>query len=235
MSRVLIVGDLHCPADHPKYLKFCKDLYRKWKCTSVIFIGDIVDWHSVSFHAHNPELPAPKDEYELSMKCVQRWYKAFPKATVTIGNHDDRLIRKAGSADIPEFFLRKYQDIWQTPGWNWVHETIVDKVYYYHGIGSGGLYPAFNKCRQLGMSVVSGHTHAAAGIWWTASPLSRFFGMNVGCGVDNEAMQMEYGRNFARKPIVSAGVVLDGTPYHEICPIGMGEKYAKDRKAKNEI
>jgi len=227
MSNVLVIGDTHEPASHPRYLDFCLDLYEEWDCNRVVHIGDIVDWSSITFHARNPSLPSPKDEYELAMACVQRWHKAFPKLTLTIGNHDERIIRKAGSVDIPDFFLRKYKDIWKTPKWDWVHETIIDGVYYYHGIGSGGLYPAFNKCRQLGMSVVSGHTHSAAGIWWTASPLSRFFGMNVGCGVDNDALQMDYGKHFARKPIISAGVVLDGVPYHEICPIGTGEKYSR--------
>lgn len=227
MSRILIIGDSHCPADHPKYLDFCLDLYDEWGCGEVIHIGDVVDFNSISFHAKNPELSGPKDEYELALECVQKWYKYFPKLTVTIGNHDERTFRKAASVDIPAFFLRDYNEIWKTPGWNWAYDTIVDDIYYYHGTGNGGLYPAFNKARSMGMSVVSGHTHAAAGIWWSASPLQRFFGMNVGCGIDVDQLAFDYGRHYPRKPIISVGVVLDGMPYLEVCPIGKGEKYYK--------
>jgi len=230
MRRILLVGDTHEPCCHKNYLRFCLDLYKEWDCNAVIHIGDVVDMNSISFHAKNPELPGPKDEYKLALDCVQKWYKAFPNLTITKGNHDERGFRRAASVDVPAFFLRDYNEIWKTPDWNWVDDVIIDRVYYYHGTGSGGLYPSFNKARSMGMSVVSGHTHAAAGIWWSASPLQRFFGMNVGCGIDVDQLAFDYGRHYSRKPIVSAGVVLDGMPYLEICPIGKGEKYHKGNK-----
>ena len=40
--------------------------------------------------------------------------------------------------------------------------------------------------------------------------------MNVGCGVDREHIAMAYGSNFLKKPIVSAGVVIDGHPFLEL-------------------
>ncbi len=227
MSRVLIIGDTHCPAEHPRYMQFCLDLQKEWQCDRVVHIGDLIDMNSISFHAKNPELPSPKSEYELALQCVQRWYKAFPNLTVTIGNHCERAFRKAASVDIPAFFLRDYNEIWKTPKWKWVYSTIIDDVYYTHGTGTGGMYPSFIRARNMGMSVCSGHAHSAAGIWWTASPKSRFFGMNVGSGIDVDQMAFDYGRGYTRKPIVSAGIILDGIPYHEICPIGKGERYAK--------
>jgi hypothetical protein len=75
------------------------------------------------------------------------------------------------------------------------------------------------------MSVVMGHNHAASGIYHTANPQKRIFGMDVGCGIDVKAFQFAYGKHSARRPIVSAGLILDGIPYHEIAPIGKGEKY----------
>jgi hypothetical protein len=119
-------------------------------------------------------------------------------------------------------------EIWRTPGWQWATNYIVDDVFYTHGIGSSGLYPAFNKARSMGMSVVAGHTHTSAGIWWGASPVRRFFGMNTGCGIDITKMEFEYGMHFARRPILGAGIVIDGQPYHEIMPIGDGERYHRE-------
>ena len=40
--------------------------------------------------------------------------------------------------------------------------------------------------------------------------------MNVGCGIDAKHIVMDYGKNHIKKPIVAAGVVIDGHPYLEI-------------------
>lgn len=225
MSKVLVIGDLHEPVTHPGYQQFCLDLYEDWSCDQVLFIGDIVDWHAVSFHAHHPEAPGPKDEFEQAFAGVQRWVNAFPDAKVCIGNHDERLIRLAEDNNIPAKFLRDYQDIWETPGWDWKTEHTVDDIYYFHGTGMGGMHPAFNAVKKMLMSVVMGHCHSAGGVKWAANPNRRVFGMDTGCGVDDKQVAFAYGRHMKTRSILSAGVVLDGVPYHEIMPIGPGELY----------
>ena len=42
MSRVLVIGDLHLPAEREDYLDFCKDLRKKYKTTETVFIGDVL-------------------------------------------------------------------------------------------------------------------------------------------------------------------------------------------------
>lgn len=227
MANILVISDTHFPGEHKKALEFCRDLQEEWKCDKVIHIGDVVDHEAISFHDKNPDLPGALDEYNKTLEIVQQWYKYFPNMTICIGNHDERIFRKARSVNIPDFYLRTYNEIWKTPKWNWVYDLIVDNVYYYHGTCSGGLYPAFNKARSMGMSVVSGHTHASSGIWWSASPRHRFFGMNTGSLIDIDKENFQYGRYIARKPILSVGVVLDGIPYLEVMPCGKGEKYYK--------
>ncbi len=225
MSKVLCIGDIHEPVSRKHYLRFCQDLYEEWGCDTVVFLGDVADWHAVSFHAHHPECPGPMDEYKLAFEKIQKWYKAFPNAMVAIGNHDERLIRLAEDNNIPKKFLRNFNEVWETPGWNWDYHHIIDDVYYFHGIGNGGLYPAPNAAKKMLMSVVMGHIHSAAGIKWLASPQRRIFGMDVGCGINDEAWAFAYGRHVIKRSIISAGVVLDGIPYLEIMPIGKGEKY----------
>jgi len=225
MAKVLAIGDLHEPACHPGYMQFCKDIKRKYKCDTIVFIGDIVDHHSISFHAADPRCPGPDDEYELTLQQVKRWYKAFPDAWVTIGNHDARIQRLAETVNISPIWLRNYSDMWQTPRWDWVHDTVIDDVYYFHGTGKGGLHPAFGAARDMMQSVCMGHCHSASGVKWSASRDKRIFGMDTGCGVDISALSMAYGKHFLRKPILSAAVVIDGIPHHEIMPCGPGEKY----------
>ena len=230
MSRVLVIGDSHEPACHPMYLRFCQDLYESWDCNRVVHIGDLVDWHSISFHSKHPELPGPKDEFELAFSRIEKWKKIFPKLDLCIGNHDRRPSRLAEAAAVPEFLIRDYKTIWETPTWNWVYETFIDGVYYYHGEGCGGIHPAYNRAKVSAGSVVIGHIHSAAGVKWVADPHTRRFGMDVGTGIDIDMLQFAYGKHFAARPILSAGIVIDGVPYHEIMPVAPGEKYHKSRK-----
>jgi len=229
MARVLVIGDQHEPVAHPGYIKFCQDLYERWDCNKVMFIGDIVDWHGVSFHAHHPECPGPKDEYELAYKKIKRWVKSFPTAQVCIGNHDERVVRLAESVNIPARFIRSYAETWNTPGWKWSYEHIIDDVFYFHGVGNTGIHPAFNAAKTRLMSVVMGHCHTASGIKWLANPSRRIFAMDTGCGINVDAYQFAYGRHARQRPVLSAGVVLDGLPYHEIMPCGRKERYHKRR------
>ena len=109
MSKVLCIGDVHEPVCRPGYLNFCKKIHKKYNCNQVVFMGDVVDWHAISFHVHHPECPGPPDEYRMAYKGIQKWRKVFPKAKVCIGNHDERIIRLAESVDIPAKFLRDYK------------------------------------------------------------------------------------------------------------------------------
>lgn len=229
MSRVLVVGDIHEPVCHPGYLMFIKALADKYNPDRIMLIGDVVDFHGVSFHAKNPDVPGPKDEAELALRGVQKWYEVFPDADVMIGNHDERVHRLAASVGIPAKFLRDYAEVWNTPGWRWAYETQIDGVYYFHGTGCAGQRPAFVRAQQSCISTIIGHCHSAAGVQWMAGPQRRLFGMDTGCGVDIDAAAMAYGKHFARKPILSAGVVIDGTPYHEIMRCDRGEPFHRSR------
>lgn len=228
--KVLCIGDLHCPVERKGYMQFCKDLYAEWDCNTIVFIGDIVDWSAISFHLANPEGPGPNDEFKLAFAKIQKWYEAFPKATVIIGNHDARPRRVAESVKIPAKFIRNYADMWETPKWNWTQSIIIDNVFYCHGHGKGGgNTPAWNLSKKMGMSVCIGHFHSKGGIHWSANPLRRWFGMDVGCGVDDAAYAFAYAKEQITRSILSAGIILDGTPYHEVMPVGKGEKYHDSR------
>jgi len=235
MARVLVVGDLHLPVAHPGYLQFCKDVYRRWRCNTVVFIGDVTDTHAISFHAAHPECPGPSDEYKLAKMHIATWYRRFPKARICVGNHDERVIRLAESVNIPAKFLRNYQELWATPKWTWDYDFIIDNVYYFHGTGNSGVHPAFNAMKKRLMSTVMGHCHSTAGIKWLVNPQKRIFAMDVGTGIDVRAFQFAYGKHCIQKPILSCGVVLDGTPYHEIMPCGDGEKYDRRRFPKRDL
>lgn len=235
MARTLVIGDVHEPVSHPGYLSFCADTYHYMQCDSVISIGDIVDWHAISFHCRHPNAPGPKDEYELAKEEIQKWNNIFPTMTVTIGNHDERVFRKAADAGIPEFMLRDYAEMWDTPGWNWVYDYMLDDVFYFHGTGRSGTNPSFNVAKEMGCSVVMGHVHSVGGIKWMCSPRDRRFGLDTGCGVDDKMFAFAYNKHNKKKSVLSCGVVIDGMGHHIMMPCSRGERYHRDRFPKNPL
>lgn len=229
--KVLVIGDTHFPAVHPGYLSFCEDLAEKFGCNKFIHIGDLVDWHTISRFDPQPEADGTLTEYKAAQKCVAKWKKSFPNLVVTEGNHDARCYRQAASVNIPARFLKGYNELWET-SWDWTPSYQLDGVYYFHGTGVSGMYPAMNTMQKMLMSTVMGHIHSAAGINWRANPQTRMFGMSVGCGVDDRHVAFKYGEHLKVRSVLAAGVVLDGTPQHVIMPCGDGEKYNRARFKK---
>ena len=207
-KNVLVIGDLHLPFTLEGYLEHCIKVYKKYNCDTVVFIGDILDLHFTSYHETSTEGYGATQEHDLSVEMLRKWYKAFPKAYVTIGNHDALIYRKAMSAGISKRWIQNYSQVLGTPGWEWVTDVVIDDVLYTHGTTN-----AYTKAKQNLMSTVQGHLHSQAGIQFYVGAKSRIFGFQVGCGVDMKSYAMEYGRNFP-KPVISCGVVIEGLHPH---------------------
>lgn len=227
MSKILVVGDLHEPVAHPGYLTFCEDIYDQWGCDTVVFIGDISDQQAISFHAINPDCPGPADEYELTKLCTHKWYDAFPDAFVCIGNHDERVMRKAQSVGIPSKYLRDFSEVWDTPKWVWAYEHHMDDICFIHGTMRSGINPAWTTMSKKMGSLVMGHCHSRAGVKFRTIHDKRFFAMDTGCGIDIDAFQFAYGKHYDERPVLGCGVIIDSIPYYEVMPCGPGELYHK--------
>jgi predicted phosphodiesterase len=215
MSRVLHIGDLHLPFTHKDYLKFCKKVYKQYKCNKVVFAGDIIDHHAMSYHESDPDGLSAGNELREAQRMVKPWYKAFPKATVTIGNHDALPMRKAITFGIPKAMLRSLAEVYETLGWDWVLEKTIDGVSYIHGKGYGK-NAALNTCILEQKSIAQGHAHSYAGVQFFTSTDRRIFGLNSGCGIDLKSYAFAYNKNFSVRPILGCGVVIEGVQPHFI-------------------
>ena len=127
-SNVLIIGDLHEPFCLDGYLQFCVNTYHYYKCTDVIFIGDIIDNHYSSYHETDADGLGGGDELELAVNKIANWYKAFPEAKVIIGNHDRMIMRKAQTSSIPSKWIKSYQDVLEVPNWEFLERYVLDDV-----------------------------------------------------------------------------------------------------------
>ncbi len=220
MARVLVIGDTHCPFDLNSYLDFLKDTKKKYKCDTIVHIGDEIDNHFTSYHETSPDGLGGGDELELAIKRLNRYYKAFPEATVITGNHSRLVMRKAFSGGIPSKWIKTYSEVLETPNWTWADRIVIDGVQYIHGEGG----TARRRMKDDQQSTVQGHLHTQAYIEWAVGNNHRIFGMQVGTGIDFDSYAFAYAKR-GKKPAVSCGVVIDGEQaILEMMPL---EKYKK--------
>ena len=218
MARVLVIGDTHCPFDLEGYLQFLKDTKKKYKCDTIIHIGDEIDNNYSSYHEQDPDGMGGGDELEFAIKRLNRYYKAFPEVTVVTGNHSRLVRRKAFSGGIPKKWLREYADVLEVPGWTFTDRIVIDDVQYIHGEAG----TARRKAKDDMMSTVQGHLHTQAYIEHMVGARYRIFGVQVGTGIDFEKYAFAYAKR-GRKPAISCAVVIDGvTPIIEMMDL---EKY----------
>lgn len=203
-ERVLVVGDLHEPFTLEGYREFCIETYKKYKCTHVIFIGDIVDNHAISYHESDADGMSAGDELDSAIENIALWYKAFPRADVVIGNHDRLIMRKAFTGGIPRRWILGYQDMFGVPGWDFRERFTYGSVQYIHGEGG----TARVKCKKDLMSTVQGHLHTQAYTEHLVGSNFHIFGSQVGCGVDWKSYAMAYAKDYG-KPVIGCMVVLD--------------------------
>lgn len=212
-DTVLVIGDTHCPAMREGYIDFLKEVADRWQPTRVVHIGDLVDWHSISFHEKSPKNFGATEEAAEARKQIRKLVKAFPQVDWMVGNHDALPERQAAAVGIDPFALKGYSEYWQIP---WVaHPRFakleIDGVLYAHGdAGAGGKFAALAQAMANFQSTVIGHYHSHAGVLYWANPSYRVFGMNVACGIDVNKHQFEYGVRHPAKPILGCGVVIHG-------------------------
>lgn len=224
-KAVGIIGDTHEPFCHPSYRDFCYEVFNKFGCNEIVHIGDEVDNHAISYHESNPNGHSAGKEADLAYEAMQEWYKVFPNVKVCIGNHSALHRRKAKTIGLPDRFIKTYEEAWGAPkGWIWDYKHEIDNVIYTHGTGSSGQMGAINRAKDNRQSTVIGHIHSFGGVLYSGSEKDLIFGLNVGCGIDIRAYAMEYGRDFAKRPTLGCGVVLDGGRIGLFVPMDLGTK-----------
>mgnify|MGYP003146465534 CR=1 FL=1 len=226
MSRTIgVIGDTHEPYCKKGYLEFCIDTFKTFGVDEIIHIGDEVDNAALSYHEKQTAMPNADTEMEQAMVAMKNWYKAFPDVKVCVGNHSALPFRQASTAGIPARMLKSYQDIWEAPkGWEWGLNFTIDEVLYTHGIGAGGQNGALKLAMKNRQNTVIGHSHSFGGVGYSASYRDLIYGMNVGCGVDNDHMAFAYGKDFASKPTLGCGIVADDGRTALFIPMPLGDK-----------
>ena len=119
MAKILVLGDLHCPAENQKALDLAKRVYKEFKCDRVLSTGDEVDFHAFSRFGSDPDMPSPGSELELAVEALEPWCRAFPQVDICGSNHTARIFRKCISMGIPEKVRRRMTEILKMPS-EWI-------------------------------------------------------------------------------------------------------------------
>ena len=210
MAKVLIIGDTHFPFVDRRYIDFLCDTYNQFECDTVVHIGDLVDHHAISFHESEHDAMGAAHESDLAQEFVDQYVETFPGSRICLGNHDALVQRRAMKAGLPLRFIRDLSEIYNTSGWAWEYQHVIDGVIYTHGTGASGKNHSLNMAVSNRCSVVCGHTHTNLSVNYDVNKFDRIFGMNVGCGIDINAYAFRYGMVFPKRPVLGCGIVIDG-------------------------
>lgn len=199
--NVLVIGDLHLPFCLKKALEFAKRTYKENDITDVIFIGDIMDNHYTGYHESDPDGYSANDELVYAKREVQKWAKAFPNASLIMGNHDRIPNRKAFTGGISKKWIKTIDEVLNIP-WS-IHDSItIGNFFFTHGDGQ----QAKSRSVDLSMSVVQGHYHSKFFCQMVSANRKNItYAIQTGCLVDHNAFAMAYGK---RGKAMARGLVV---------------------------
>jgi|TARA_R110000751_G_scaffold3061_1_gene15744 predicted phosphodiesterase len=222
-KRILVISDLHIPYHHQDSFAFLKEIKKQYKPDFVVNIGDLLDFHAISMHDSNPDLHSAGDELKISKEYIKELETIYPEMIEVDSNHSSLVYRRALKYGMSKQFLRAYGDFLGTKKWKWIDDLTLtmsnnQRCFFTHGRSADVLKTS----QTMGMSCVQGHYHTKFVISYWANPDNLFFGMNVGCLVNQKSMAFAYAKNFRTRFISGCGIIIDGIP--KLLPMVLNNK-----------
>ena len=78
MKRILVISDMHIPYHHQDSFAFLEAIKKEFKPTFTMSIGDLLDFHAISMHTHDPDLASAGHELTMARKYVSELESIFP-------------------------------------------------------------------------------------------------------------------------------------------------------------
>lgn len=216
-SRILLISDMHIPYHHEDTFKFLQYLKDKYKPTRIICLGDELDKHALSYHDSDPDLMSAGDELKKSQQYIKEVKEMFPKMDLLDSNHGSMVWRKAKTFGIPKAYIKSYQEVLGVDdNWKWHFDLTItlpngQKVYFHHGKTSD----VVKLSQQMGMSAVQAHYHESYGVHYWGNSTGLYWGLQVGCLIDDDSLAFAYNNVNIKRPIVGTGLIIDSLPVLE--------------------
>lgn len=154
---------------------------------------------------------------------IKQLKKMFTKMDILESNHGSLAYRRAKANGIPRGYLKSYNDVLGVDSdWVWHYDMTItlpnkDKVYLHHGKTAD----IKKLSMSLGMCAVSGHYHETFKVDYWANSLGLYWGMNVGCLINDKSLAFAYNNCNLKRPIVGTGLIIDSQPV--LVPLLMNE------------
>jgi len=212
-KKILIISDMHLPYQHKDSIIFLKEIKKEFKPDMIVNIGDLLDFHAISMHEHNPDLYSAGMELDKAKDYIKQLEDIFPEVVEVDSNHSSLVYRRALKFGMSKQFLKPYGEFLGTRKWTWVDDltlTMSDgkRCFFTHGRSADILKVS----QTMGMSAVQGHYHTKFLISYWANPDNLFFAMNVGCLINQKSMAFNYAKNFKTRFILGCGIIINGVP-----------------------
>ena len=212
-KRILVISDMHLPYQHKDSILFLKEIKKEFKPDMIVNIGDLLDFHAISMHEHNPDLYSAGMELDKAKEYIKQLEDIFPEVVEVDSNHSSLVYRRALKFGMSKQFLKPYGEFLGTRKWTWVDDltlTMSDgkRCFFTHGRSADILKVS----QTMGMSAVQGHYHTKFLISYWANPDNLFFAMNVGCLINQKSMAFNYAKNFKTRFILGCGIIINGVP-----------------------
>ena len=211
-NRILCIPDPHIPYQHPNLFVDIAQHIRYFKPTHIVIMGDLVDFHAVSRHDPDPDAPDAKTEFERTRICINKLKRTIPNGInvyLCIGNHDNRIEKRAAINGIPKVFLKSFAELFDLPK-RWK----IDDVHYINDIAftHGHSNLRGKTALSYGTNVVQGHFHSMLDISYHQTPTKLIWSVFAGSGADNKSLALAYGKNSLAKDVYGFVLIENGVP-----------------------
>lgn len=182
-----------------------------------ISISGNCDKHALSYHDSDPDLMSAGDELTAAKEVIAEIHDMFPNMDIIESNHGSLVWRKTKTHGIPRAYIRSYNDVLGVgDGWKWHHDLTItlpsgQRVYLCHGKTND----VIKLSQQMGMCAVQGHYHEIFKVNYWANPTGLYWGLQIGCLVDDDNYAFAYNNTNIKRPIIGTGLIIDGKPILE--------------------
>lgn len=233
-SSILVISDNQLPAEHPDDLAFIRAVGKKWKIdltgkkSRIIHIGDEVDNTYLNDYGENPDLPTDGLELEMATFKFKQYQRIMPKMDIMVSNHLVRYYKRGKKAGFSQKRLKSLHDLYGLKkSYVWHKRLFLNlpntgEWLFQHGHQGD----AFIISRNMGCSVISGHTHTAAYVRaWKDLKYRLRFAVQTGCIIDNKNGAYDYDKDNRMAPVHSLVVIIDGIPHLEIMHLNKNQRW----------
>ena len=167
LERLWFIPDVHAPFHDKRAWKLVLAALADFKPTTVVSLGDFVDFFSVSHWSKDPLRALNlKDELDLAEGMLDEVQarSAGARLVYVAGNHEDRLQRylQDKAPELIQLVSVPKQLHLADRGWEYVpykQSIKIGKLHVTHDVGSAGRYNVYKALDTFQSPVATGHTH----------------------------------------------------------------------------